>query len=46
MTLSDSPCALSDRMLRALRQARDAGCDDLLDCAEADCGPLPFADLA
>ena len=29
-----------------LRQALDAGCDDLLDCAETDCCPLPFADIA
>jgi DNA-binding transcriptional MerR regulator len=28
-----------------LRQALDAGCDDLLDCADSDCCPLPFADL-
>jgi DNA-binding transcriptional MerR regulator len=29
-----------------LRQASDAGCDDLLECADSDCCPLPFADLA
>ena len=29
-----------------LRQALDAGCDDLLDCADSDCCPLPFADIA
>jgi DNA-binding transcriptional MerR regulator len=28
-----------------LRQALDAGCDDLLGCADAECCPLPFADL-
>lgn len=29
-----------------LRQALDAGCDDLLECADNDCCPLPFAALA
>ncbi len=29
-----------------LRQALDAGCADLLDCADSDCCPLPFADIA
>lgn len=29
-----------------LRQAMDAGCDDLLACAESACCPLPFAELA
>jgi MerR family mercuric resistance operon transcriptional regulator len=29
-----------------LRQALDAGCDDLLACADAECCPLPFAGLA
>jgi DNA-binding transcriptional MerR regulator len=29
-----------------LREALDAGCDDLLACAESDCCPLPFEDLA
>jgi MerR family transcriptional regulator, mercuric resistance operon regulatory protein len=28
-----------------LRQALDAGCDDLLECAGQECCPLPFADL-
>ena len=28
-----------------LRQALDAGCDDLLECAGAERCPLPFADL-
>jgi DNA-binding transcriptional MerR regulator len=28
-----------------LRQALDAGCDDLLECAAAEACPLPFADL-
>lgn len=26
-----------------LRQALDAGCDDLFACADTDCCPLPFA---
>lgn len=29
-----------------LRTALDAGCDDLVVCASADCCPLPFADIA
>jgi MerR family mercuric resistance operon transcriptional regulator len=29
-----------------LRAAIDAGCDDLITCAEAEHCPLPFADLA
>jgi len=29
-----------------LREAVDAGCDDLVSCAESPCCPLPFADLA
>lgn len=29
-----------------LRQALDAGCDDLLECADTECCPLPFAELA
>lgn len=29
-----------------LRQALDAGCDDLMTCARRACCPLPFADLA
>jgi DNA-binding transcriptional MerR regulator len=29
-----------------LRSALDAGCDDLLTCAGADCCPIPFAALA
>lgn len=29
-----------------LREALDAGCDDLLACAESDSCPLPFADIA
>ena len=28
-----------------LRAAMDAGCDDLVVCAESDCCPLPFTDL-
>lgn len=28
-----------------LRQALDAGCDDLLECADTECCPLPFAEL-
>ena len=28
-----------------LRAAMDAGCDDLLVCAESDCCPLPFTDM-
>lgn len=29
-----------------LRHALDAGCDDLLECADSDCCPIPFAALA
>jgi DNA-binding transcriptional MerR regulator len=29
-----------------LRAALDAGCDDLLACAESECCPLPFVELA
>ncbi len=29
-----------------LQRALDAGCDDLLECADAEGCPLPFADLA
>lgn len=29
----------------ALREAIDAGCDDLTECATSACCPLPFADL-
>ncbi len=28
-----------------LRAALDAGCDDLMTCAETDCCPLPFVEL-
>ena len=35
------------QVIRAtLRQALDAGCDDLMTCANQPCCPLPFADLA
>lgn len=30
----------------SLVAARDAGCDDLLQCAEADCCPIPFVQIA
>jgi DNA-binding transcriptional MerR regulator len=30
----------------SLVAAREAGCDDLLQCAESDCCPLPFVDLS
>lgn len=30
----------------SLRDALDAGCDDLHECASSDCCPIPFADLA
>lgn len=30
----------------SLRQAIEAGCDDLAACADSTCCPLPFADLA
>jgi DNA-binding transcriptional MerR regulator len=33
---------IRDRLHRAL----EAGCDDLLECAESDCCPLPFVDIA
>ncbi len=29
-----------------LRAALDAGCEDLTDCAESPCCPIPFADIA
>jgi DNA-binding transcriptional MerR regulator len=29
-----------------LREALDAGCDDLFECADSECCPLPFSDLA
>lgn len=29
-----------------LRAALDAGCDDLMACAESECCPLPFVELA
>ena len=29
----------------ALVAARDAGCDDLLQCAESDCCPIPFVQI-
>ncbi len=29
-----------------LREARDAGCDDVAACAASSCCPLPFAELA
>jgi DNA-binding transcriptional MerR regulator len=33
-------------MIRAaLLAARDAGCDDLLQCAESDCCPIPFVKI-
>lgn len=28
-----------------LRAALDAGCDDLMTCAESECCPLPFVEL-
>jgi DNA-binding transcriptional MerR regulator len=35
------------RVIRdALVAARDAGCDDLLQCAESDCCPIPFVQIA
>lgn len=34
------------RMIRAsLIAARDAGCDDLVQCAESDCCPVPFVQI-
>lgn len=33
---------IRDSLLAAL----DAGCDDLVECAESNCCPLPFADIA
>ena len=30
----------------ALTAARDAGCDDLVQCAESDCCPIPFVQIA
>jgi hypothetical protein len=30
----------------SLVAARDAGCDDLLRCAESECCPIPFAQIA
>lgn len=34
------------RVIRAsLVAARDAGCDDLIQCAESDCCPLPFVQI-
>jgi DNA-binding transcriptional MerR regulator len=30
----------------ALVAARDAGCDDLLQCAESECCPIPFVQIA
>ncbi|MEJ7634134.1 MerR family transcriptional regulator [Aeromicrobium sp.] len=29
----------------SLIEARDAGCDDLMQCAESDCCPLPFVQI-
>jgi DNA-binding transcriptional MerR regulator len=29
----------------ALIAARDAGCDDLMQCAESDCCPIPFVQI-
>ena len=29
----------------SLVAARDAGCDDLMQCAEAECCPIPFAQI-
>lgn len=31
---------------RSLVAAHDAGCDDLRECAESPCCPIPFAELA
>ena len=33
-------------VLRNLRAALDAGCDDLHQCASSDCCPIPFVSLA
>ncbi|WP_246053001.1 hypothetical protein [Actinocorallia herbida] len=30
----------------ALRQAIDAGCADLVECAQAGCRPIPFTPIA
>lgn len=30
----------------SLVAARDAGCDDLVQCAESDCCPIPFVQIA
>ncbi len=30
----------------SLIAARDAGCDDLVQCAESDCCPIPFVQIA
>lgn len=30
----------------SLLAARDAGCDDLVQCAESDCCPIPFVQIA
>lgn len=35
------------QVIRAsLIAARDAGCDDILQCAESDCCPIPFVQIA
>ena len=34
------------KVIRAsLVAARDAGCDDLIQCAESDCCPIPFVEI-
>ena len=35
-----------DVIRTTLQQALAAGCDDLLECANSDCCPIPFASLA
>ena len=49
---TDAKLAEVDRKiadLQAIRatliEARDAGCDDLVQCAESDCCPIPFVQI-
>ena len=49
---TDAKLAEVDRKIADLQtiratliEARDAGCDDLLQCAESDCCPIPFVQI-
>lgn len=45
LTEVDQKIADLEVIRASLVAARDAGCDDLLQCAESDCCPIPFVQI-